>query len=86
MPDENRPSASAKKGKLLSIRVGLAETPVAARQAIVEMLGDATLLSIDHSMIKKGKIFRYEIHARTKDGKAYDFTVGPEGRYFGTDE
>jgi uncharacterized membrane protein YkoI len=74
------------KGHLLSVRVALAELPAPARQAVAEMLGDATLLSIDQSKIKKGKVFPYEIHAQTRDGQPYDFLVGPHGRFLGTDD
>lgn len=73
-------------GKLLSEQVSLAGVPAAARKTIMEKIGGGKLLRIDKSLFeKKDGVLPYEVHAR-KDGKPFDFSVGPKGRFFGMDE
>jgi len=76
----------APNGSLLSQEVPLQDVPPGARQAIQTQIGDGRILRIDQSSTgKKQKGLSYEVEAR-KDGKAFDFSVGPEGKFLGMDE
>jgi uncharacterized membrane protein YkoI len=75
----------AADGKLSSVQVTLAETPPPVQRTIKTRLGDGKVLSIDRSFTKRQGIFPYEIEG-SKDGKAFDFFVGPRGRFLGMEE
>lgn len=73
-------------GKLLSEEVALEKTTPAARKTIKDKIGDGRILRIDKSLLeKKDGVLPYEIQAR-KDGKPFDFSVGPGGRFLGMDD
>jgi len=76
--------AVAEDGKLVSQRVSLRETPPAVRRTIKERLGEGKLLRIDHSLIEENGVMPYEVQGR-KDGKPFDFSVGPKGKFLGMD-
>jgi uncharacterized membrane protein YkoI len=75
----------APDGRLLSEGVTLDQVPPAARQTIMEKIGNGKILEIDKSLFeKRGNILPYEVQGR-KDGKEFDFSVGPRGRFLGMD-
>jgi hypothetical protein len=76
----------APNGSLLSQEVPLQDVPPGARQAIQTQIGNGRILRIDQSSTgKKQKGLSYEVEAR-KDGKSFDFSVGPEGKFLGMDQ
>jgi uncharacterized membrane protein YkoI len=76
----------APDGRLLSVGVTLEQVPPAARQTIMDKIGDGKILEIDKSLSeKRGKVLPYEVQGR-KDGREFDFSVGPRGRFLGMDE
>ena len=75
----------AEDGKLISRRVTLEETPRAVRRTIKERIGDGTILRIDRSFVEDKGVMPYEVQGR-KDGKPFDFSVGPAGRFLGRDD
>lgn len=75
----------AENGKLESVQVSLSETPEPVQKTIKEKLGDGKLIRIDRSFEQKMGVMPYEVEAR-KDGKPFNFSVGPRGRFLGMDE
>ena len=75
----------ADDGKLVSQRVTLEETPPPVRNTIRERMGHGTILRIDKSFVKNKGVLPYEVQGR-KDGKPCDFSVGPKGRFLGSDD
>jgi uncharacterized membrane protein YkoI len=74
----------AEDGKLISRQVTLEETPPPVRRTIKERIGDGKILRIDRSFVKNKGVMPYEVQGR-KDGKPFDFSVGPRGRFLGMD-
>jgi uncharacterized membrane protein YkoI len=72
-------------GKLQSVQVFLSETPAEVQSAIKEKVGGGKVLRVDKSFEARRGVLPYEIEAR-KDGKAFNFSVGPRGRFLGMDE
>lgn len=72
-------------GNLSSVQVTLEETPRPVQRTIKNQIGDSKILEIDRSFVEKRGVFPYEIQGR-KDGKPFDFSVGPRGRFLGTDD
>jgi uncharacterized membrane protein YkoI len=75
----------AEDGKLVSRQVTLEEAPAPVRKTIKERMGDGKVLRIDRSLIKNKGVMPYEVQGR-KDGKPFDFSVGPGGRFLGRDD
>jgi len=75
----------AADGSLVSAQVTLEETLPAVRRTIKRQIGDGKVLRIDLSFVKEKGVFPYEIEGR-KDGKPFDFSVGPKGRFLGMDD
>lgn len=76
----------AEDGKLDSREVNLAETPVLVQATIKEQLGTGKILRIDRSFLEKDTgVFPYEVQAE-KNGKPFDFSVGPKGKFLGMDD
>jgi len=75
----------AAEGTMTSKEVGLDEVPPRARAAIRNHIGDGTLLRIDKSFIRRDNVFPFEVEGR-KDGKPFDFSVGPRGKFLGMDD
>ena len=70
----------------LSEEMPLEQIPAAARETIKQQIGDGTILRIDKSLVeKKEKVLPYEVEGR-KDGKPFNFSVGPKGRFLGMDD
>ena len=73
-------------GQMLSVEMTLEQVPPAVRQTISEQIGDGKILSIDRSLLeKKKKVLPYEVEGR-KDGRPFNFSVGPRGQFLGMDE
>jgi uncharacterized membrane protein YkoI len=72
-------------GKLESIQVFLAEIPAEAQRTIKEKIGTGKIVRIDQSFTPRRGVLPYEIEAR-KDGKPFNFSVGPKGRFLGMDD
>jgi len=73
-------------GKLNSREVDLASAPAPVQQTIKQQIGNGRVLRIDHSFVEKDSgVFPFQVQAE-KDGKPYDFSVGPKGRFLGMDD
>jgi len=72
-------------GSLSSVVVTLKETTPAAQKTIQNQIGDGKILEIDRSFVKRDGVFPYEVQG-LKDGKPFDFSVGPHGRFLGMDD
>ena len=55
------------------------------QKTIKEQIGTGTIVRIAKSFELKKKVQPYEVEGR-KDGKPFDFSVGPQGRFLGRDE
>ena len=75
----------AENGKLQSVQVFLSETPAEVQSTIKEKLGNGKLLRVDKSFDARRGVLPYEIEAR-KEGKPFNFSVGPRGRFLGMDD
>lgn len=65
--------------------VALSETPP-ARKTIREQIGGGKILRIDRSLFEKqAGVLPYEVEGR-KDGRPFDFSVGPHGKFLGMDD
>jgi len=70
-------------GRLLSEEVTLDAVSPAARKTIKEEIGDGKILRIDKALVEKQQgVLPYEVQGR-KDGKPFDFSVGPRGKFLG---
>jgi uncharacterized membrane protein YkoI len=73
-------------GEMFSEDVALDKVSPGARKTIQEKVGNGRLLRIEKSLVeKKDGVLPYHVECR-KDGQEYDFSVGPRGRFLGTDE
>jgi uncharacterized membrane protein YkoI len=73
-------------GKVLSREVDLATAPLAVQQTIKQQLGNGKVLRIDRSLAEKDTgVFPFQVMAE-KDGKPFDFSVGPKGKFLGMDD
>lgn len=76
----------APDGRMLSQEVTLGQVPPPARKTIREKIGDGKILRIDKSLFEKeAGVLPYAVEGR-KDGRPFDFSVGPRGRFLGMDE
>ena len=71
----------APDGKLESIEVGLADVTAEAQRTIKERIGSGKLVRIDKTFDGNQP---YEVEA-IKEGKPFNFRVGPKGRLLGKD-
>lgn len=72
-------------GTMTSKEVGLDEVPPLARASIRNRIGDGTVLRVDKSFVKRDNVLPFEVEGR-KDGKPFDFSVGPRGKFLGMDD
>ncbi len=73
----------APDGRLLSEEVALDKTSPAVRKTIKEEIGDGKILRIDKALVEKQRgVLPYEVQGR-KNGKPFDFSVGPRGKFLG---
>ncbi|MGH7980923.1 MAG: hypothetical protein ACREE6_16220, partial [Limisphaerales bacterium] len=73
-------------GTLASEQVAFAHLPPRVKATIRQRLGDdGSLLRVDRSHGKGRNVFSYDVEAE-KDGKPFDFSVAPRGRFLGMDD
>jgi hypothetical protein len=75
----------AENGRLQSVQVFLSETPAEVQAMIKEKIGNGKLERLDKSFEPRRGALPYEIESR-KDGKPFNFSVGPRGRFLGIDD
>jgi hypothetical protein len=76
---------AATDGTMMSKEVPLDDVPARARATIQNRIGDGTILRVDKSFEKRNNVFPFEVEGR-KDGKPFDFSVAPRGRFLGMDD
>jgi hypothetical protein len=72
-------------GTLASQQVAFDSVPPRAKAAIQNRIGDGTVLRVDKSFGDNGKISSYDVECR-KDGKPFNFSVGPRGKFMGMND
>ena len=72
-------------GTLTSERVVLARVPPKIKETIMNRIGDGTVLRVDKSLVRTMGVFPFQVEGR-KDGKSFNFSVGPRGRFLGMDQ
>jgi uncharacterized membrane protein YkoI len=72
-------------GNLESVQVSLEEIPVPVQRTIREKVGAGKVVRIDKSCEARQGVQPFEVTAR-KDGKPFNFSVGPRGRFLGMDD
>jgi len=73
-------------GKVNSREVDLSSAPQPVQQTIKQQVGDGKVQRIDHSFTEKEDgAFPFEVQAE-KDGKPFDFSVSPKGKFLGMDD
>jgi len=72
-------------GKLESMQVSLTGIPPEAQKTIKEKIGNGKIIRIDQSFTPRRNVLPFEVEGR-KDGKPFNFSVGPKGRFLGMDE
>jgi uncharacterized membrane protein YkoI len=82
---QERDFSISKDGKLLSQEVALLQAPPAVQQAISQTLGNGKFEEINQSFVTVDNVMPYEVEGR-KDGKPFDFMVGPAGNFLGMEE
>jgi uncharacterized protein YpmB len=75
----------AADGKMEALQVGLSDLPAAARKTIAEKIGSGKILRIDKSFTRIQGVDPFKVQGR-KDGKPFNFSVGPKGRFLGRDD
>lgn len=75
----------ASNGTMTSKEVLLDQVPARARETIRNRIGDGTILRVDKSFVRQKNVLPYEVEGR-KDGKPFDFSVAPRGRFLGMDD
>jgi uncharacterized membrane protein YkoI len=75
----------AANGSLSSVRMTLEETPRPVQRTIKNRIGTGKIFEIDRSYVKEDGVFPYEVQG-LKDGKPFDFSVGPRGKFLGMDD
>jgi hypothetical protein len=85
--DGGRKSFSvAPDGRMMGEEVTLEQTAPPARKTIREKIGDGKILRIDKSLFEKqAGVLPYEVQGR-KNGRPFDFSVGPHGKFLGMDD
>ena len=75
----------AATGALLSVQITLEQVPPAALKSIQEKVGNGKILSVWQSYEKREKVLPFKVES-VKDGKSFNFSVGPKGRFLGLDD
>ena len=72
-------------GQVLTEEITLEKLSPGARKTIETKVGDGKVLHVEKSLAeKKDGVLPFKVQAR-KDGKSFDFLVGPRGRFLGMD-
>jgi uncharacterized membrane protein YkoI len=84
-PDgQERDFVVSAQGVLLSREVSLDEVPSAAQNTITRTISDGTILKINQIFMIVKHTVRYSVEGE-KDGKTFDFNVGPKGKVLVTE-
>jgi hypothetical protein len=83
--DKTRDVMVSESGRLESVQVSFEETPAAVQRTIRERLGDGKIIRIDRSFEERAGVLPFEIEGR-KEGRPFNFSVGPRGRFLGMDD
>ena len=75
----------AESGKLANVQVMLSELPAPVQKTITEKIDGGRIVRIDKTFELRGGVLPYEVEGQ-KDGKPFNFSVGPRGRFLGMDE
>ena len=75
----------AATGALLSVQITLEQVPPVAMKGIQEKVGNGKIISVWQSYEKREKVLPFKVES-VKDGKAFNFSIGPKGRFLGMDE
>ncbi len=76
----------AADGHLDSREIPLADAPAAVQATIKAQIGDGKVLRIDRSFVGKDSgVFPFQVTGE-KNGKPFDFSVGPGGKFLGLDD
>jgi hypothetical protein len=82
----NRSFTVGADGTLLSVEVTLDSIPPKPRNTIQNQIGAGKIIRIDQALVEKTSgVLPYQVEGR-KDGKPFDFSVGPKGRFLGMDD
>lgn len=82
---QDRDFSVAENGRLESRQVFLPELSPAAQGTVLQSIGNGKIRRIDQVFDKKKGVFPFEVEG-LKDGKPFDFSVGPKGAFLGMDE
>jgi uncharacterized membrane protein YkoI len=72
-------------GKLQSMEVFMAEISQGAQRTIADKIGGGEIVRIDKSFESRNGVLPYEVEGK-KDGKPFNFSVGPRGKFLGMDD
>jgi hypothetical protein len=74
-------------GHVRSEEVTIDQAPAPAQKTIREQIGDGKIIRIDKAYAEKKEdgVVPFEVQSR-KDGKPYNFSVGPKGKFLGADD
>jgi hypothetical protein len=75
----------ASNGALLSVKITLAEATDPAQKSILEKVGNGRILSVWKSFDKRENVLPFKVMS-LKDGKPFNFSVAPKGRFLGMDD
>ena len=78
---QKREISVGENGHLDAVRVSLSDLPAPAQKTVKERLGNGHLQRVDKCFDDRENV-TFEISAK-KDGKRFDFIVGPQGRFKG---
>jgi len=82
---KERDLSVAEDGKLESMQVFMSEVPPGAQRTISEKIGGGEIVRIDKSFEPRDGGLPYEVEGK-KDGKPFNFSVGPRGKFLGMDD
>jgi hypothetical protein len=75
----------APNGKLESVHLFLSELPPEAQATTLDKIGNGRIGRIDKVFERKEGVLPFEIEG-SKDGRPFNFSVGPKGEFLGMDE
>jgi uncharacterized membrane protein YkoI len=82
---KERDMSVAEDGKLQSVQVFLTELPPSAQKTITDKIGAGEIVRIDKSFERRDNVLPYEVEGK-KDGKPFNFSVAPRGKFLGMDD
>lgn len=82
---QERSATVGSNGNLLRVEISLEEATPEAQKTIKEQVGNGRIVAVYKSNVKRDKVLPFQVES-VKDGKPFDFSVGPKGRFLGMDE